>query len=120
MNSIAFDTLAFANKLKAAGFTEQQAETIPGLQVEASDHTLERVKLNYHLGDLAVKQDFKALEVALKAETAELNHKIELVRANTGRMIAESKTDLTCWIISAGLLQTSLIIGVLMKVAKLI
>ena len=52
-------------------------------------------------------------------ETA-LEHKIELLRANTGRMIAESKADLTRWIIGAGFLQTTLIIGVLLKIARLI
>jgi hypothetical protein len=36
------------------------------------------------------------------------------------RDIAESKADLTRWVIGAGLLQTTVIIGVLMKVAKLI
>jgi hypothetical protein len=35
-------------------------------------------------------------------------------------MIAESKADLTRWIIGAGFLQTILIIGVLLKIAHLI
>ena len=34
--------------------------------------------------------------------------------------IAEAKTGLTRWVVGAGILQTSLIIGVLLKVAKLI
>ncbi|MBK1709799.1 hypothetical protein CKO17_12025 [Marichromatium gracile] len=34
--------------------------------------------------------------------------------------IAEARTDLTRWIIGAGLLQTTVIIGVLLKVAGLV
>lgn len=135
MNSIVFDTLAFANKLKAAGFTEQQAEAITSLQVATSDHTADRIKHDYHLDELALKRDLKELETALrrdmgvmeaglKRELAELevnlSHKIELLKADTGRNIAECKADLTRWIISAGVLQTSIIIAVLMKVAKLL
>ena len=48
-----------------------------------------------------------------------LEHKIELLRADTARLIAENKADLTRWIIGAGFLQTTLIIGVLLKIAHL-
>ena len=34
--------------------------------------------------------------------------------------LAETKADLTRWVVGAGILQTSLIIGVLLKVAKLL
>ncbi|WP_201096306.1 hypothetical protein [Thiocystis minor] len=34
--------------------------------------------------------------------------------------IAEAKAELTRWVIGAGVLQTTVIIGVLMKVAKMI
>ena len=71
------------------------------------------------------------MEVALKRDLADvemrLQHQIELLRSDTARQIAETnqriaetKSDLTRWIISAGFLQTSLIIGVLLKVAHLI
>jgi len=51
---ITFDTLAYAKKLKAAGFTEQQAE----IQTEA---------LKEIIGErLATKQDLIELEMRLK------------------------------------------------------
>jgi len=51
---ITFDTLAYAKKLKAAGFTEQQAE----VQAEA---------LKDIIGErLATKQDLTELEMRLK------------------------------------------------------
>jgi len=40
MKAIPFDTLKFANRLKAVGFTETQAETIVEIQREASNETL--------------------------------------------------------------------------------
>ena len=124
MNAITFDTLHFANKLKAVGFTDEQAQVITELQRTATDNTLEQARHDYHLDDVATKRDMKELETALRHDLKEidaaLRHEIELLRADTGRMIAESKADLTRWIIGAGFFQTALIIGVLLKIAHLI
>ncbi len=49
-----FDTLAYAKKLKAAGFTEQQAE----IQAEVLSQIIEE--------RLATKQNLDALELRLK------------------------------------------------------
>ena len=74
--------------------------------------------------ELATKRDLKEIDVALRHDLKEievtLKHEIELLRSGTGRMIAESKADLTRWIIGAGFLQTTLIIGVLLKITHLI
>ena len=124
MNAIPFDTLHFANRLKAVGFTDEQAEVITELQRTATDSTLEQARHDYHFDDVATKRDMKELETALKhdIETLEVNlrREIEVLRADTGRMIAMSKADLTRWIIGAGFLQTTLIIGVLLKITHLI
>lgn len=120
MNAIPFDTLQFANRLKAVGFTDAQAAAITEIQREASSETLQQAIHDYHLDDLATKRDLKELERDIKEMEAKLEHKIELLRADTGRMIAETKADLTRWIIGAGFLQTTLIIGVLLKLAKLV
>ncbi len=113
MTTIPFDTLDFANRLKSVGFTDEQAQVITELQRTATGNTLEQARHDYHLDDVATKRDLKEIETALK-------HDIEILRADTGRMIAESKADLTRWIIGAGFLQTTLIIGVLLKIAHLI
>ena len=120
MNAIPFDTLLFSNRLKSVGFTDEQAQVITELQHLATDSTLEQARHDYHLDDVATKRDMKELETALKHDMAALDHKIELLRADTARMIAESKSDLTRWIIGAGFLQTVLIIGVLLKVGHVI
>jgi len=120
MNAIPFDTLQFANRLKTVGFTDEQAQVLTELQRQATDSTLEQARHDYHLDDVATKRDMKELETAMR-------HEIELLRAETARQIAEtnqriseSKADLTRWIIGAGFLQTTLIIGVLLKVTHLL
>ena len=113
MSTITFDTLHFANRLKSVGFTDEQAQVITELQLSTVDTTLEQARHDYQMDDLATKRDLKEIEITLK-------HEVELLRADTGRMIAESKADLTHWIIGAGFLQTTLIIGVLLKITHLI
>ena len=113
MSTIPFDTLQYANKLKAAGFTDEQAQVITELQRAVTGNTLEQARHDYHLDEIATKRDLKELETNLE-------HKIEMLRADTGKAIAESKADLTRWIIGAGFLQTVLIIGVLLKIARLL
>lgn len=131
MNAIPFDTLKLANRLKAVGFTDNQAETIVEIQREASNETLHHAIHDFHLDDIATKATLSEVEAALRRDVKEverdikemetrLQHQIELLRADTGRQIAETKADLTRWIIGAGFLQTSLIIGVLLKIAHLI
>ncbi len=88
-------------------------QVITELQLNAIDSTLAHARHDYHLDVVATKRDMKDLETTLK-------HDIELLRADTGRLIAESKADLTRWIIGAGFLQTILIIGVLLKISHLI
>jgi hypothetical protein len=120
MTTITFDTLQFANKLKAVGFTEQQAQVLTELQLATHDNTLDHVKQDYRLDDVANKYDMRELDLKIEQVKGELKHDIELLRADTGRMIAESKAELVRWVVGVGLLQTSLIIGALMKMAHLI
>ena len=54
MSSAIFDTLAYAKKLKAAGFTEQQAE----VQTEAIYEIIDK--------NLATKQDVKSVKHDIK------------------------------------------------------
>ena len=108
MATFILDTLAYSETLKAGGFSEQQAAT----QARALAEILDR-------------------QMTTKAEVAEhennLQHAIEVLRlelkrdlAETNTRIAETKADLTRWVIGVGFLQTTIIIGVLLKVAKLV
>jgi hypothetical protein len=56
--SITFDTLHFANRLKSVGFTDEQATE---LQLSTVDTTLDQAH-DYQLDDLATKRDLKEIE----------------------------------------------------------
>lgn len=97
MASIIFDTHEFIKELKGAGFSEEQAEIITKLQKAASSSTLEQARHEYDLDNLVTNQslDVRVKEIELK--------------------IAETKGDLIRWVVSVGLLQTTLITALLLK-----
>ncbi|MDQ3777167.1 MAG: hypothetical protein M3461_23840 [Pseudomonadota bacterium] len=61
MNAIAFETLKFANRLKEAGFTEQQAEALADAEAEFIEQNLATKRA---IAD--IKRDIKGLEVTLR------------------------------------------------------
>ena len=67
MTTITFDTLAYARKLKSAGFTEEQAEIQAEALVEIVD---ERLATKQDI--LELKRDIKELETTLKRDMKEL------------------------------------------------
>ena len=93
MTSLTFDTLAYAKTLREAGFTEQQAEA-----------------------------QAIALAAVLKTGTEALATKtdIELSRAEMNQRLAETKAELIRWVVGVGVLQTTLVLGVLARLAKVI
>ena len=64
--AIAFDTLAYAKKLKVVGFTEEQAEVQAEALAEMVNETL------------ATKKDLKELEVTLKRDIKELEMRLTI------------------------------------------
>ena len=68
MNAIHFDTLQIANRLKAVGFTEAQAQAITEIQLETSSETLQQAIHDYHLVDVATKRDLRELEPTLSTK----------------------------------------------------
>lgn len=67
--AIAFDTLLYANKLKAVGVPEKQAE----VQAEALAELIN--------DNIATKRDLKELEVALKQDMASLKRDLAELEA---------------------------------------
>ncbi|MFZ2404875.1 MAG: coiled-coil domain-containing protein [Methylobacter sp.] len=108
MTPITFDTHEFIKELKNAGFSEQQAEAITNLQKTAIGTTLEQVKHDYQLDDLATKRDLKELELKVDAGIRELELKV-------AKDIAESKAELIRWVVGVGVLQMTLIAGLMLK-----
>src|ERR671927_23583 len=66
-----FDTLEFAERLKAGGFTEQQARAATAAFAKATSQ------------ELATKRDLDALRRDLKAEADELRRAIDDLRRST-------------------------------------
>ncbi len=80
MSSAIFDTLAYAKKLKAAGFTEQQAE----VQTEAIYEIIDK--------NLATKQDVKSVKHDIKLLR---EHDIKLLREDVQKMEERLTNKLT-------------------------
>ena len=93
MTTIAFDTLAYVKTLRDAGVEEKQAEA----QAMALS-----VVLKSGVGDLATKQD------------------VELLKAEMKRDLAETRAELVKWVVGVGILQTTLIVAILARLAKVI
>ena len=99
MTTLTFDTHDFVKKLKNVGFSEEQAELITDLQKTTMFNTLEQAKHDYELDDLTTKRDLKELELKLELK------------------IAETKAELIRWVVGVGLLQTTIIAGLIFKLA---
>ncbi|MDP2904394.1 MAG: DUF1640 domain-containing protein [Methylovulum sp.] len=99
MSTITFDTHEFVKKLKDVGFSEQQAEVITDLQKTTVSNTLEQARHDYELDDLATKRDLRETELRLELK------------------IMETKADLIRWVVGVGLLQITIIAGLLLKIA---
>jgi len=97
MTTITFDTHDFVKKLKEAGFSEEQAETLTNLQKITASTTLEQARHDYHLDDLATKRDLNEGQLKLQKE------------------IAETKADLVKWVVAVGLLQITIITSLLLR-----
>ena len=101
MSAIVLYTLDFAAKLRAGGFSEQQAET----QARALAEVLER-------------------HMASKAELAEhesqLTHAVREAELRLEAKLAETKAELVRWVVGAGVLQTTLIVAVVLKASGIL
>ena len=93
MTTLTFDTLAYVKTLREAGVEEKQAE---------AQATALATVLKSGVTDLATKQD------------------MELLRAELKKDLAETKAELIRWVIGVGILQTTLIVGILARLAKVI
>lgn len=82
MTATTFDTLAYAKKMKAVGFTEQQAEIQAETLAEIMD---EKAATKNDI--LMLKRDIKELEQATKRDLKELEYKLTI---RLGSMIIAS------------------------------
>lgn len=108
MTTFVLDTLAYAETLKAGGFNEQQAATQARALAEIIDRQMAtKAEVEAHENNL--RRDIEALRLEMKRDIAETNARI-----------AESKAELIRWVVGAGFLETTLIIGALMKIGGMV
>lgn len=93
MDGITFDTLAYFEKLKEAGVSEQQAR----VQVEVMQNVVESY-------DKASRKD-----LATKGDIQDVRKEIQDVR----KEIADTKHEILKWMVTAMLAQTALMVGII-------
>jgi uncharacterized protein YbcI len=108
MTTLTFDTHEFVTELKKAGLSESQAEAITRLHRQAANATIDYVKHEHSLENVVTNKD-------LDARIKETELKIELVRSELKRDIAETKAELIRWVVGVGLLQITIITALLLK-----
>lgn len=125
MSTIVLDTLEFTTKLKAGGFTEQQAETQARViaelvekqlvtQRDAEDH---KAGIQRDIHESKNRLEARVREVEMRIRELEL--KMDTTKAELKRDIEASRTDLIKWVVGVvfgvGLLQLSIITALLLK-----
>ncbi len=110
----AFDTLAYTRRLKAAGFSEEQAEA----QTEAL-HVVFREGAAAR-GDVATRADIEATKADIEAELAGLAAKAELAGLATKAELAALEVRMTNRLYAAVFAGFALNAGLVIAVVKLL
>jgi len=110
MTTLVIDTYALVAQLKEAGIPEPQAAAQVATITKAIDTALEQARHKYDLDRLLTNKD-------LDSRIKETELKIELVRSELKRDLAETKADLVRWVVGVGILQSVLVAGLVLKLA---
>ncbi len=102
--AILFDTHLYVKKLKAVGFSEEQAETLASTQAELIN---ERLATRQGLKELetSLKRDIKELETSLKRDIKELEtslkRDIKELELRLEAKISDAKAEIIKWNVGA-------------------
>ena len=128
MNAVLFDTLAFARRMEAAGFTREQAEALAEEQAKLLDERLatkadiERVHADIDALRQETKADIETLRQETKAgiETMRQETKtgIETLGLRNRADIAEVRWEVVKWTIGAIGVQTVVIVSAVIALAR--
>ncbi|AWN55587.1 DUF1640 domain-containing protein [Methylobacterium sp. 17Sr1-1] len=89
MTAIAFDTYAMVRRLKASGFSEDQAEAITGALKDGRESDLASLatKTDLRESEVALRADLRDVETSLKADLRETEDRLEAdLRESEGRL----------------------------------
>jgi hypothetical protein len=97
LNPIAFDTLKYANRLKQAGFSSEQAEAgADALAGALEAHQAElSTKADIAAATGALKSDIAAVRSALTSDIAAVRSELAAVRSELSSNIAAVRSELT-------------------------
>lgn len=102
MTALAFDTLAYAKEMEAAGFSREQAEAFAAAQGKI-------LKEAFAATELATKTDVNGVRVELKAEIQDV--RTEMLRLEN--KMEANKHEILKWVIGTMVAQTALIVAVI-------
>lgn len=102
MTALAFDTLAYAKEMEAAGFSREQAEVFAAAQGKI-------LKEAFAATELATKTDVNDVRIALKAEIQDV--RTEVLRLEN--KMEANKHEVLKWVIGTMVAQTALIVAVI-------
>jgi hypothetical protein len=117
MNAIPFDTHEVVKVLRAAGFTDEQAEAVTRVVRDAQSIDLSNVATKADLTIFATKADLAVF--ATKADLTTFATKADLTTFATKVDLAETKADMLKWMVGAIGVQTVVIIGAVIGLARL-
>jgi hypothetical protein len=119
VNALSFDTLAYARRMEAVGFTRAQAEAMAEEQAKLIDERL-ATKADIEL----VRRDIESLRQSTKTEIESLRQStkadIEPLRLIARVDLRKATTDILTWTIGALGLQTLVILGAIVTLAKVL
>jgi hypothetical protein len=112
LSALAFDTLAYARRMEAVGFSRDQAEAMADKQAKIIDERL-ATKADLEAFRIAAKADLEALRIATKAD-------LEALRIGTKADMAEQKAEILKWIMGTIGIQTVVIIGAVLALVRVV
>ena len=127
MAGLAFDTLAYARRMEAVGFSRDQAEAMADEQAKLLDERL-ATKTDLEALKLAVGKDIEALRLAVGKDIESLRlavgKDIEALRvatkADLQTGLAETKADILKWMAGTVGVQTVVILGAAVALARVL
>jgi hypothetical protein len=126
MSDTSFDTHEIVKDLKAAGFTDEQAEAVTRVVKNARTIDLRSLATKADLTALATKVDLvpfatKAdlVPFATKADLVPFATKTDLVPFATKVELAETKAEIIKWMVTTIGIQTIVIIGAVIALVRM-
>ncbi len=132
---VGFDTHAVVKELVAAGFTGEQAEAVTRAVRQAQDIDLSNLATKTDLAELkaelkgdlsalksdltAVKSDLTAAKSDIASVRSELKSDMAVTKSDIRRDIADTKADILKWMVGTIGIQTVVIIGAVLALARL-